>query len=578
MKVSDSTHPQYEALQLEWEKYRLTYAGGREFIKKYLIKHSIRETDADFEARRDMSYCPAHAKAAINDIKNAIFQRAVDIKRIEGPMNFLHAIDGTDASGVDFQGNTMNSFIGRVILPELLTMAKVGVWIDKDPVVPETRAEQQNVRPYIYMYRTEDIRNWVYDKNYKLQAIILRDHAYETDESGLPILEVERYRFAFMRDGKVVVKFYNVTGDQIDIKGVLSDAEYELDLPEIPFVLFELNDSLLTDVADYQVALLNVASSDLSYTLKSNFPFYTEQFDPNLEYSHLLRGGQTLEQTTPGTATDAALAKTPEARVSPSAGRRYPKGMERPGFINPSSEPLRVSMEKQDQLEQEIRRLVNLNVSSIKPSRSSMESKAFDERGLESGLSYIALELEFGERKIAKIWADYEHSEITTIKYPDRYSIKTDKERNEEADSLEKSISTAPSIEYKKAVYKEAILTRIGHKLTSDQIDTIMEEIDQLENINLNHDYIILDIENGILSPETAAVMLGYGEEEAEKAAEAHAERLSRIAISQAKEGGIAAARGISDAGEPGEASEERKESMDTTTDDTVSDKTRGDE
>ena len=56
-----------------------------------------------------------------------------------------------------------------------------------------------------------------------------------------------------------------------------------IDIPEIPFVLMELDTSLMTDIADYQISLLNLASSDVNYALKSNFPFYVAQFNPVAE-------------------------------------------------------------------------------------------------------------------------------------------------------------------------------------------------------------------------------------------------------------------------------------------------------
>lgn len=575
-----STHPTYDALSQYWLKYRLTYEGGQEFITEYLQKLSVRESQEDFEQRRLVTYCPAHAKAAINDIKNALFQRAVDIKRTGGPSNFLYAADGTDASGVDRQGNTMNSFIGRLILPEMLTMARAGVWVDKPAQLPRTRADQYTIRPYIYHYRTEDIRNWCFDESNRLVAVLLQDHVFTNDAYGLPTTEVVRYRFAWIdEDGFVKVQFFGNNGEPIDKDGAASETEYSLNIPEIPFVFFEISNSLLTDVADYQIAMLNLASADMSYALKANFPFYTEQYNPNMELQHLLRGGQTLEQTAPGTAANAQQAKTPETRVGISQGRRYPLGTERPGFINPSPEPLRVSMEKQSQLEQEIRRLINLNVSNISPSRSSAESKAFDERGLESGLSYIALELEYGERKIAQIWGYYEHSEPSRIKYPERYSIKSDEERNKEADGIEKSITNSPSLDYKKAAYKEAVILRIGHKISADQLEGILKQIDEAKEIVLNSDQLYLDIENGLVSTATASAIRGYPEGEAEQAAKDHADRLARIAIAQSA--GIAkaapAARGVADASvNPKEGQEEKKESRDTTQDAVVSDKTRG--
>jgi hypothetical protein len=560
--ASSSTHPQYQAMEFYWEKYRYTYEGGTDFINQYLQRLSVRESDTDFESRKLVTYCPAHAKAAINDIKNALFQRAVDIKRVGGPMNFLMAADGADPIGVDKQGNTMNSFIGRLVLPELLTMARVGVWVDKPDVMPATRADQMSVRPYVYMYRTEDIRNWAYSQDNRLMSLLLRDHAYQLDPNGLPIAEVERYRFCWIDEsGAVKVQFYDAQGVAILKDGTPGEEEYTLNLPEIPFVVFEIQTSLLTDAADYQVALLNLASADVSYALKANYPFYTEQYNPNMEIQHLLRGGQTLEQTEPGTAADAATAKTPEARVGASQGRRYPLGTKRPGFINPSPEPLRVSMEKQTQLEEEIRRLVNLNVSNIKPSRSSAESKSFDERGLESGLSYIALELEYGERRIAQVWAWYEgSSEVTRVKYPERYSIKTEEERNKEAEGIEKSVTTSPSLAYKKAAYKEAVIVRIGHKIDSDELEAILNEIDAANEVVLNADVLFLDLENGLVSPATASKIRGYKPSEVEEAADAHAERLTRIAIAQMSGGGIAkaGARGLPDLASTDDATAEK--------------------
>lgn len=580
--ASSSTHPQYDVQSFDWEKYRDTYEGGRYFIEEYLKKVSARESDTDYELRKQISYCPAHAKAAINDIKNSIFQRIVDVKRVGGPMNFLRAADGTDAAGMDLQGNTMNSFVGRVILPELLTMAKVGVYVDKPAYAPTTRAEQFTIRPYVYMYRTEDIRNWAFDQNNKLMSLLLRDHTYTLDANGLPTAEIERFRFCWITpDNTVKIQFYDANGAPIDKDNQPGEVEYELNIAEIPFALFEIGTSLLTDAADYQVALLNLASSDMSYALKANYPFYTEQYDPNMELQHLLRGGQTKEETAPGTGAEAQVAKTPEARTGVSQGRRYPKGVERPGFINPSAEPLRVSMEKQEALKREIRELINLNLTNLEPKRTSAESKAYDNRSLESGLSYIGLELEYGERKIAQIWSMYEHSqEVTTIKYPERYSLKTEDERNKEADGIEKSITTNPSLTYKKAAAKEAMIVRIGHKVDADTLQQMLDEVDTAKQVVPNSEVLFLDIENGLVSAEFASQMRGYPKGEVEKAAVEHADRLTRIAIAQSQGAAAnakAGARGISDmAADAKEGQEERAEANDTTQDDVVVDKTRG--
>ena len=70
-------------------------------------------------------------------------------------------------------------------------------------------------------------------------------------------------------------------------------------------------------------------------------------------------------------------------------GRRYGKGLERPGFIHPSSEPLEVSMAKQKELKEDIRTLIGLNLASLQSRRASAESKQEDVRTKEEGLSFI---------------------------------------------------------------------------------------------------------------------------------------------------------------------------------------------
>ena len=59
----------------------------------------------------------------------------------------------------------------------------------------------------------------------------------------------------------------------------------------------------------------------------------------------------------------------------------YDTGMDRPGFINPSSEPLKASLMLQEKLEADVRKSVNLAVETLatraRPSPSSLTIKAW---------------------------------------------------------------------------------------------------------------------------------------------------------------------------------------------------------
>jgi len=177
--IIDLRHPEYDAMIRNWRKWRMTYVSGDAYIEKYVKKFSKSEDENEFKERKEITYVPAFAKGAINEIKNSIFQRTADITREGGPYNYKEAIAGR-LGGVDLMGSSMNTFIGREILPELLTMGKVGVFIDMPSIEEEqtTRAESSKLSPYIYLYKAENILSWTtarHEDNYIFSSLLLRD-------------------------------------------------------------------------------------------------------------------------------------------------------------------------------------------------------------------------------------------------------------------------------------------------------------------------------------------------------------------------------------------------------------------
>ncbi len=538
-KPDTITHPDYDVQVSDWEKFRFTFEGGHDFVDQYLKRFSAREDSGDFESRKEISYSPSHAKAAVIDIKNAIYQRMVDITRQDGPDTYQKSVVG-EIGGVDLQANTMTSFIGTEILPDLLAMGKVGVFVDKFEVKDgASRADTRDMHPYLYMYRVEDIRSWTTDQAGNLTAVLLRDHQDVIEETyGLVAAQAEEYRLLRIVEGKVEVKFYNSDGGEITEKATV------LEIPIIPFVVLDIGQSLLTDVADYQIALLNLASSDINYTLKANFPFYTEQFNPSSEMMHTRTAVPKATGEKAGEAAVAKIASGKSIKVGVTQGRRYPKGIERPGFIHPSAEPLIASMEKQEKIKQEIRQLVNLAITNIAPQRASAESKSMDESGLEAGLSYIGLELEHGEREIGIIWAAYEGSQdAPTVKYPTRYNLRSDADRRTEAGELQELMEAVPSLTYQKELAKDIATVVVGHRSSNEDLEAIHKEIDASEVVVSDSETISSDHESGFVSTELASKIRGYPEGQVEQAKKDHAERAARVAAAQSDPG----ARGIKD-------------------------------
>lgn len=535
-----SFHPDY-LTNIEYaEKYRLTMEGGEEFIDEYLESFSARETTADFNVRRNISYCPAHAKAAVNEVKNSIFERLSDVTRVGGPKTYQEACVG-EGAGVDGQGSSMDSYIGTKVLPELLMQGRVGIFVDREARSVSTLANPLRP-PYLYVYVNEEILNWSYDQQNELQAVLLMRNVEVRDDYGLVESYKRSYRLCFRDDTGVYV--------QDD-----DDQPIRLDLPHIPFVIMEMSDSLLKDIADYQIALLNLASSDIGYTLKSNYPFYTEQYSPLSEYG---------DNKPAGTETTDIEAKPKQIEIGTATGRQYAKGLERPGFIAPPTDPLKASMAKQEAMISELRSLIQLALTNLKPQRLSADSKEKDQQGLEAGLAAIGLVLEYGEREVAKIWAQYYKGKPATIKYPDKYSLRTDADRQAEADKLIALLPTIPSLTYQKEIAKRIAALTLGNRATAAVFDAIIKEINSATIVAIDPEVLKSDHEAGFVSTETASQSRLYPKGEVDKAKKDHAERAMRIAAAQSAGSVDAAARGVDDLAVD-DAKDEKTDSQDPT-------------
>lgn len=567
--ITEIRHPDYNFDANSFIKWRDCYDGGDRFIQRYIQKFSTRESAENFALRKSIAYAPTFAKAAINEIRNSIYQRMTEISRIGGLSNYKEAVLGKNG-GVDLHGSSMNAYIGQDVLTELLLMGKVGVFVDKHRIDDPRMDLNKNKRPYLYYYTRENILSWDCEYSYSTgdelyTNLLLRTYLLEYDpETRLPYEYTECYRHFWLRpeDGFVQVddwiKYIEETTEGPEEKAKIIRS-YVLQLTEIPFVMMDIGQSLMEDIGNYQIGLLNLASADLNYALRANAVFYIEQYDPASEQIYTrkptvpkvdpnnpLIDTRKLDAAQLGTGILANTASGGEVvEAGGVTGRKYGKGLNPPDFIAPPSEPLKASMEKQAQMKDELRQIINLALSNVAPQHASADSKKEDRSGLENGLSGIGLELEYGERRIAKLWAQYENSkEIAEINYPRKYNLKSDADRQEEAKSLKELKGAAPSRIFALEVGKQIATVMLSGKVSADTLEKIHSEIDKAEFITSDAKEIQLDVESGLVSKETASNARGYdGKKEVPIAEKEYTDRMAQIAKSQAT--GLGAARGV---------------------------------
>ena len=535
--VAAVRHPDYKAAELEL--YRDTISlSAKEYIEKYLQKYTLRERAADFELRKLLTSLPAYAKAALNEVKNSIYDRIPDVVRTNCPKSYLDAVTGENG-GVDLSGSTMTSFIGNEAILELIGMQRVGFFVDIPYLEGAiSKLETSSVHPYTYIYEAEDILTWKYDANHQLVNVLLR-HCFDAEEKhGLVSgIDHDYYLFSFNEAGLVERRTFSHEGEETEF--ILTE------LTEIPFYIAKLPSSLLEDVARHQVTLLNLNSSDIHFAHSANFPLYVEQYDPASEAMNNIPTNSLVETAKRDEDYEGETSK--KVSVGSTTGRRYPKGFDAPAYIHPSPAPLKASMDKQNSLIQEIRQLMHLSLANMREDQRSADSRRLDNHGLESGLASIGVELEKAERKIQDFWCMYTGETPGSINYPRSYELKSDAERIAEAKDLLEIQKTNPSPTFQREVSRQIANNLLGSRVTITVMETITKEINEAPIAYVDPATLHADIEAGLATTDTVSQIRGYASGEAEKAMKQRAERAAMIVAAQSVVGSNPAARGVED-------------------------------
>jgi hypothetical protein len=570
-------HPEWERMHGLWSKYRLAYEGGEDFISTFLYRYSKREDEHEYQQRKRLTYNPAHAKSVINIIRNALMVKMPEVQR-DGDPRYLDAME----KDVDKFKSSMATFLGLDVLPLMLAQGKRAVVMDAPPVAGTTQAEDRG-QPYMWAVNAEDVLSWAYDNDGRYTSILLREsEEIEDPDTGLVIDARLQYRLMQLVDSSFKLDAQDIQGQPVKLSGpgvlvrVYDDKErlltppVILNLTRVPVVEFRIVDAVMTDIADMQVALLNLASTDMSFLFRGNFPIYTEQYDPSKQGIKPKASRRRMESTEGEEVDLQDRIGTDErgnvAQMGVGKGRGYAKELDRPGFIHPPTENLKASMEKQSQIQREIRMMVDLALTSlaVKALEQSGKSKEADRMGEEAGLAYVATALETGEREVAGLWHEFigVPNQAYEVSYPKGYSVRTAEDRDSEINTLKETKSAVRSPTFQGMIDKR-IIEVAGKRIGSqEEITKAQAEVDAMPPMDDNKDraeMIQKDVAAKVVSREGAAALRGYSEEEALRVMaedELESERMQAnmaagfgTDVEEAEEGGIAEEGGAAQGG-----------------------------
>lgn len=540
-KFVDTRHPEWSEMHADWVKWRQTYEGGDEFVDAFLFEYSRREESDDFNVRKNLTYNPNHAGALLDIIRNAMIAKLPEVTRKGDPV-----YEELMRRDVDMLKSSMTTFIGLEVLPLLLAQGKRFVGVDAPAVLNRagvvTMADDKS-RPYLWTFDAEDMLSWSYDEEGRFASILIRETVdIRNPMSGLVMGTRKQFRYMrLLTEGEAVSQPVdadnNVTAPFVGpgVMVVLLNEDDEvlhgptiLDITRIPIVELRLVESLMKDLADMQIGLLNLNSTDMSFLFRGNFPIYTEMFDQLEAHLKPLASKRTVE-TFEGEIDDRDRVVEQDERpnvreAGAGQGIGYKEGLERPGFIAPQTENLRASMEKQMTIARDMRALLDVSLVSlsVKAVEQSGKSKEADRVGQEAALAYIASVLESADRDIASLFHEFLGSTIAgEIRYPTGFTAKGEAERREEIAELRKIRATVQSKTFARSIDRKII--ELGMRMTAspDEIELAIKEVESSSFIDddpQRREAISRDIEDGVLSKRTGSTLRGYEETEADDA------------------------------------------------------------
>jgi len=401
----------------------------------------------------------------------------------------------------------MNSYLSKYLLPEILVMRRVGVLVDAPRVIGETAADvPENFRPYLNYYPVEYIERAIpapLDSPSDWAAVRVKDIKRDYDVEAGEVTETNSWRHYYLdpnRGNKVTIRYFNENDEE-------SEAPVLTNLESIPFVVFDILESLIKDVCSYQIAHLNLISADTSYAIDANYPFMVRQRGNTIP-AHL-------------------LGEDDSADIGTQKGLWYDRGLNAPAFISPPVEPMRTSLELRKGFREEVHEIVTGALMALG-----------EDGTMESGLAFIGQCLEDGEARLWDHWTAYEQSnparrEVPQIIYPEDWSLKTEEQRILETKEYIDLMNKLPGQTGKKTAAKIAYDRWLRGRVPQSDLDKIKAEIDAAPYSISDPNIVIQAKKEGIFSTETSALALGANEDEAEKAKKDKEDTQKAIAAAQ---------------------------------------------
>jgi hypothetical protein len=370
-----ASHSAFKRYLNRWIFLSDSYVGGYEyFLGKYLEPYNY-ESRSDYEKRLRQIGLDNHVKSVVSIYNSFLLRKEVkrDFGSIAQDPQLPYFLEDTDLDGRNF-----TAFM-RDVSAHAMVYGNCWVIVDKPTTEAYTRADelQQGIRPYLSLFTPENVLDWKYERQpngyYQLTYLKVKEEVIDRTQYVREYTPTE-------------ISVYKITGD--DRKGKY---EYTIQnqLGQIPAVCVYNQRSNIRGIGVSAVA-------DIADVQKEIFEFSSE-----------------IEQIIRLT-NHPSLVKTADVEAAAGAGAiiQMPQNMDpnlKPYLLQPNGSSIESVLNAIQKKVDSIDRMASLGgIRSIESRRMSGIGLQTEFQLLNAKLSDLAMNLEFAEEQIWRLWSRYQ--------------------------------------------------------------------------------------------------------------------------------------------------------------------------
>lgn len=468
VKILKRRHPDYDELNALWIKYQAVFTGGVDVLP-YLVQHD-REHDSSFKARKKRSFYFNYVKQIVNLFVAYLFRK--NVTRVSDLPDVKAFWDNADGSSEGIEHPIDN--ILKQAATFYLIFGKVAIVVDmpkddeENPVVSEADRKSQNLNPYIYLIKPQNITDWQYGDDGRLDWIRFEESVPVPSDALGVRTKARRWKYTTWTRDKWMTHVVEEKGNNTQALVEDMTQEKSHDLGRVPVVLVMKDDNFKFGTSSGESLIKDIAVSNLAlYNLGS---ITGEEF-----YNHSLN--ILVMQRRVGDDDDSEIV------LSDKNVLEY-DGQQAPHFMAPSSVPVESLQSFMEKLVREINRMSRLGSTDSSLSGTGNQTSglahAFSFSDTNQALSDTAKLFEEVEQRIitlVALWLGLDPADKLTetkVEYPTDFGIEL---FDDEISTTQNAVETVPSKTFAKVV-KKKLAKKFLSQETEEVVDKVNDEIE----------------------------------------------------------------------------------------------------